>query len=209
MKRDLVVRKFCEFLTPSDIAIFGSSSISNEVFEFYRPGHFYITDSSSFAVPFALGLAMSTLKRVFVFIGEGDILRNFGIINQIASSKCQNLFVVILNNGCYQSAGGFPNIFNSAISILSVIFNIGCRTFNLTKDFDRKEFKHINHFFDRGQGPMAVLIGVEKSKLSYSDVIPKNNIEEFISFVRDNTIKSALYDPFAEGVVLEESDIRE
>jgi thiamine pyrophosphate-dependent acetolactate synthase large subunit-like protein len=209
MKRDLLVRKFCEFLTPSDIAVFGSNSISAEVSELYKPGHFYILDSSAFAVSFALGLAMSTPKRVFVFIGEGDILRNFGIINQISSSKCQNLFVIILNNGCYQDAGGFPNIFNNAISILATIFNIGCRTFNLTKDFDRKEFKHVNHFFDRGQGPMVVIVGVEKSKSNYDNTIPKNDIREFIEFVRDNTIASALYNPFAEGLVLDESDIRE
>jgi thiamine pyrophosphate-dependent acetolactate synthase large subunit-like protein len=180
--------------------IFGSSSLSSEACDLHRPGYFYVEDSPGFTLSVALGIAMGTDKRVFVFLGEGDLLRNFGALNQMSAARKQNLFVMILNNGCYQAAGGFPNIFNSVLSITSLVFNIGCRVFDLTSDFEKKRFAAIKYFFGRGQGPMVVLVRVEKSK--ESTLIPKNNLEEFITFVRDTSIKTALYNPFAEGFIL-------
>lgn len=205
MKRDLALKKLCECTKPADVVIFGSSSMASEAHEFYKPGHFYIKDYHGLALSVALGIASGTDKRVFVFMGEGDVLRNFGVLNQIAASKQQNIFIIILNNGCYQSAGGFPNIFNNALSMNSLIFNIGCKIFNLTSDLEKKRYTIVRHFFDRGQGPMVVIVRVEKGKEYNTEA--QNNLDEFLTFVRDSSIKSALYNPFVEGLFL--SDLQD
>lgn len=204
MRRDIVVRKLCEFAKPNDIVLLGSNGISKEVSDLYKPGHFYIEDTYGMALPVAIGIAMGTDKRVFLLIGEGDILRNFSALNQMAFSKKQNLFVFILNNGCYQAAGGFPNIFNNITSIQPVIFSIGCRIFGLSTDFEKKRYNSIQHFIDRGQGPMVCIIKVDSSKVFNTE--PKNNLEEFLTFVRDKSIKTALYNPFAEGFISAKTD---
>ena len=197
MKRDVMLKKFCSFLTDADIVVFGSKDLSKEAFEVYKPGHLYITDSFGLAVSVGLGIAMCTDKRVFVFTGEGDILRDFGIILQMAASKCQNIFLIIFNNGVYQNAGGFPNIFNKMISQMSVLFSLGCRTFNLTQDLEKKETHDTKHFISRATGPLAMVLNIDKSKNIYTDTKVKNNIEEFKELLRDKEKKSSLYNPFA------------
>jgi thiamine pyrophosphate-dependent acetolactate synthase large subunit-like protein len=207
MKRDVMLKKFCSFLTDADIVIFGSNDLSKEASEIYKPGHFYITDNFSLAVSLGLGIAMCTDKRVFVFVGEGDILRDFGIILQMAASKCQNIFLIIFNNGVYQNAGGFPNIFNKMISQMSVLFSLGCRTFNLTKDFEKKETRDTKHFIARATGPIAMILNTDKSKNVYADIKVKNYMEEFKELLRDKNKKSSLYDPFAVVDIVEDLPI--
>jgi hypothetical protein len=82
----------------------------------------------------------------------------------------------------------------------SIIFNLGIKVFDLTSDFEKKRFTGLKSFFDCAQGSMIVLVRVEKSKESILE--PKNNLEEFITFVRDTSIKTALYNPFVEGFIL-------
>jgi hypothetical protein len=207
MKRDVMLKKFCSFLTDTDIVIFGSKDLSKEASEIYKSGHFYITDNFGLAVSVGLGIAMCTDKRVFVFVGEGDILRDFGIILQMAASKCQNMFLIIFNNGVYQNAGGFPNIFNKMVSQMSVLFSLGCRTFNLTKDFEKKEMRDTKHFIARTIGPASIILNIDKSKNIYADTKVKNHIGEFKELLRDKEKKSSLYDPFVMMDVVEDLPI--
>jgi hypothetical protein len=204
MRRDIVIRKLCEFSKPADVMLVGNYVMAQEVWDLYRPGFFFIDDAYGFSLPLGVGTAMGTDKRVFLFLGEGDLLRNFGALNQMAFSKKQNLFVFLLDNGC---TGNFPNIFNYMPSIVSLVFNVGCRSFDFTDEFNKKNYKELQHLIDRGQGPMICLIRVEKSKSFTAN--PVNNLEEFLTFVRDRTIKTALYNPFSEAFNIELSDLDE
>jgi len=197
MKRDVMLKKFCSFLTDVDIVIFGSNDLAKEASDIYVPGHLYITDNFGLAASVGLGIAMCTDKRVFVLIGEGDVIRDFGIVLQLAASKCQNMFLIIFNNGVYQNAGGFPSVFSSMTSISGAFFNLGCRSFNLTKDFEQKEYKNTKHFIVRATGPIVMLLNIDKSKNIYADVEVNNRLEEFKELLRDKEKKSSLYNPFA------------
>jgi hypothetical protein len=197
MKRDVMLKKFCSFLTDTDIVIFGSKDLSKEASEVYKPGHLYITDNFSLAASVGLGIAMCTDKRVFVFVGEGELIRDFGIVLQMAASKCQNMFLIIFNNGVYQNAGGFPSVFNCMVSNSGAFFNLGCRSFNLTRDFERKEYRNTKHFIVRATGPITMILDVDKSKNIYADTKVNNRLEEFKELLRDENKKSSLYNPFA------------
>jgi hypothetical protein len=192
MRRDIVLRKICGLTKPADVLIFGGDTLASEAWDLYRPGYFYVDDKPSFTLPMSLGVTMGTDKRVFVFVSEDDVMRNLGILNQISFVKRQNIFITIFN-------GKTSEVFDKSLSMISLIFNTGCRVFDLTLDFNNGQL-NVRPFFNRGQGPMVSLIRVDKSKKF--DVTPENNLEEFMSFIRDTSIKTAMYNPFAEGFIM-------
>lgn len=207
MKRDLLVKKSLDFIKPADIVIFSGKDLSGIGSEFHTPGRLYI-DYINLAIPLAIGIAMSTDKRVFVFVNETELLNNFSIIYQVAASYCRNLFVIILNGNGLIADTNVPNIFNTAVSNLAVFFNIGCATFNLTDDFNKKRFKILKEFFNKSIGPMTAIMIVEKDREIHK-AKKINFFNEFCTFIRDASIKTSLYDPFASGNLLFDEDIKE
>jgi thiamine pyrophosphate-dependent acetolactate synthase large subunit-like protein len=73
MKRYSVIKNFTNLLKDNDIVIFSGKNMCKEAYQYDKPGYFYIDDTFGLSVSFALGIAMSTDKRVFVFVGEGDL----------------------------------------------------------------------------------------------------------------------------------------
>jgi phosphonopyruvate decarboxylase len=58
-----------------------------------------------------LGYALSTDKKVIVVIGDGAFLMKAGSIATINRYKPENLQLIILDNGKYESCGGQPTNF--------------------------------------------------------------------------------------------------
>lgn len=199
MKRFKIVKDFIACLNDNDIAIFAGEELSKEAFQYDRDGNFYMLDSPGLAVPFALGVAMNTDKRVFVFTGDGDFLMELGAYAQAAVSRCKNIFCVILDNDCYQSAGGPPTIFRSLNSVTGVLFNLGLTFFNYTPHFKGRVsiphmFKKINNLV----GPVSILIEVEKGfKKNLKDIdISKEDLKNRISqFLKDREKGTSMYVP--------------
>jgi hypothetical protein len=57
------------------------------------------------------------------------------------------MFVVILDNGVYQSAGNHPNIFESFMSKKGFIYNLGCLVHDFTFHFNDKYFVEVQSWF--------------------------------------------------------------
>lgn len=177
MKRYTTLKNFIGGLKEEDIAVFTGPEMCKEAYQYDRPSNFYIEDSHGFGLSTALGLAMGTNKRIFVFMGEGDLLRQMSVLVQMKASKCSNIFMVLLDNKAYQSGGGLPTIMESVRSKLSLIFNLGIAVHDFTLYFDRKEFKKMKKFMDFLRGPMVILIDVDlgiKKGLSNIDLAPKD-----------------------------------
>jgi thiamine pyrophosphate-dependent acetolactate synthase large subunit-like protein len=163
MKRYTVIKHLLELLHENDILIFSGEEICKEAYVHHKDNHFYVNDSTvSAAIPVALGIAMCTDKRVFVFAGEGEMLRELGVLAQIGASKCRNMFLVLLDNGCYQSAGGYPNIFENVLSKKGLIFNSNMKVSTFTRHFKDKRFKQLKNRFERLMGPSTILMTVDK-----------------------------------------------
>jgi phosphonopyruvate decarboxylase len=91
-------------------AIFVTSTgyISRAVYELYsgRKNIFYMQGSMGLAPAIGLGIALNTNRLVVVISGDGALLMHLGITHTIRDSGCTNLFVYVLDNGCYESVGG-------------------------------------------------------------------------------------------------------
>lgn len=193
MKRYTVVKHFIDLLDDNDILIFSGDDLCREAHQSYKDNHFYIKDSIGLATSFGLGLAMCTDKRVFIFIGEGELLRELGIIAQIGASKCSNLFLVLLDNACYQSSGNYPNIFENMLSKKGFIYNSNTKVITFTKHFKNKEFKRLKDRFTRLMGPMVILMDVDKgikkniSNFNINFEAQKNRIFKLVTDVEKET----------------------
>lgn len=73
-----------------------------------RKQNFYLFGSMGMPVPFGLGVALSTSETVFVFEGDGSILMNLGALSTVGTYLPDNLKIIILDNGSYDSTGGQP-----------------------------------------------------------------------------------------------------
>lgn len=199
MKRYKAVKDFIACLNDNDVAIFSGADLSREAYQYDRDGNFYILDSPGTAASIALGIAMNTRKRVFIFAGDGNFLMELGAYAQTAASRCKNIFCVILDNDCYQSAGGPPTIFRSLNSVTGVLFNLGLTFFNYTKHFKgRVPIKHMSKKIDSLVGPVAMLIEVDKGlKNNIKDVdISKKDLRDRISeFINDLESGTSMYVP--------------
>lgn len=209
MKRYTVIKNFVASLEDNDVAIFSGKEMCKEAYQYDRPGNFYIQDSYGLAAAFALGVAMCTDKRIFVFIGEGDLLRDLSITTQMSASKCPNIFLVVLDNGVYQSAGNFPNIMESMRSKRGVMFNMGLVVFDFTVYLVKKEFSKMKFFMKNLRGPIVLFFDVDrgvKKQLSEIDIFQEDLKTRLMEFLKSKETGTSLYKP--SGPVLNANDVK-
>ena len=198
MKRYITLKNFINMLNDNDVLIFSGKELCKEAFEYDKPNHFYINNTNGIAPAFGLGAAMCTDKRIFTFIGEGELLRDLGIVAQIGASRCENMFLIVLDNGCYQSAGGHPSIFESILSKKGFIYNSGSKVIDFTKHFQDKNFKRLKDRFTRLTGPLVIFIDVDKGfkkdlkEIEIDYISQRDRIKKLIE---NKELKSALFVP--------------
>ena len=198
MKRYTVIKHLMDLLHENDVLIFSGPELCREAHQYKKDNCFYIEDNTGMAAAFGLGVAMCTDKRVFVFLGEGELLRELGILAQIGASKCSNMFLVLLDNGCYQSAGGYPSVFENILSKKGFIFNSNTKVITFTKHFKDKEFKRLKDRFPRLMGPMVILMDVDKGIKKGLDKINinfKKQRDRVSKFILDPTKETAMFVP--------------
>ena len=196
MKRYIVLKNFIESLKDNDVAIFSGQEMCKEAYQYDRPGNFYIHDLYSVAPAFALGMAMCTDKRIFVFVGEGDLLRELAAASQIAASRCSNIFLVVLDNGTYQSAGNFPNIMESMRSKRGVMLNFGLVVFDFTVFLPKREFKKMRNFMQNLRGPVVLFMDIDKGvnkDLPDIDIAEEEMKERLTAFIKNKETGTSLY----------------
>ncbi len=188
MKRYGILKEFIKRLNDDDIAIFCGEDMCKEAFQHDREGNFYITSGQSIAPSLATGMANGTNKRIYIFSGEGNFLREAGALIQMFVTHQKNLIYVILDNGCYQSSGGQHNIFNEMGNPKGLFYNIGFILHDFTYFFEGKQFlKKMKQFMDNMIGPLVIIIKTSKGlkrnldDIPYSETYLKKRIRNFIN----------------------------
>lgn len=197
MRRHIVIREFLKYLEDNDVAIFSENEMSKEAFQYDREGNFYITDSPGSALSIALGIAMNTDKRIFVFVNDECFLRDVGAATQAAVSKCINIFYVMLNSGYYQSSGFQPTIFEGLVGIKSFLFGSGFVVYDFSHYFEKKDFSVMHSIINNVKGPMTILVKVDKGlKKGLKNLNSKINFKERImNFINDEELGTSLFVP--------------
>jgi thiamine pyrophosphate-dependent acetolactate synthase large subunit-like protein len=115
MKRSETIKIVLNCLNDKDIALFTTGMISREAFDIKdRKGNFYMIGSMGLISSVALGVALNTIKRVFIFDGDGSILMDMGTMATIGLQKPSNLVHIVFDNESYQSTGGQPSVSKTA-----------------------------------------------------------------------------------------------
>lgn len=209
MKRFIALKYFIPTLRDSDIAIFTGHEMCKEAYRYDRPGNLYLEYHYGLAPAFALGLAMCTDKRVFVFIGEGELLREMAVAVQMAASKCKNIILMVLDNGIYQSVGAYPNISQSIKSKRGTMFHIGVLVYDFTVYFAKKEFDNMKSFMKNINGPLAIFIDVDpglKKGLPPIEISFEDQKSRLMDFVQQ---KIEVEEPLiVTGPVLDANDVK-
>ena len=196
MKRYTVIKHFVTALQDNDAAIFSGREMCKEAYQFDRPGNFYIDEPYSVAAAFALGAAMCTDKRVFVFVGEGDLLRELAVTSQIAASKCENIYLVVLDNDAYQTVGKLPNLMGSMKSKRGIMYNMGLAVFDFTVYTRRGEFDKMSDFIKNLRGPVVLFLDVDlgvRRNLPEVDVDKEEMRDKLTKFLQNKETGTSLY----------------
>jgi len=197
MKSKKVIQTMLSCIKDNDVVIFSGDELCKEAYEYYRDGNFYIRDNNCNGLSLALGIAMNTNKRVFVFCTDSDLIKNISYMLNIAVSKCKNIFVVVLVSGKYQESGGQVNIFDSISSPKNLLFSMGFLVFDYTFHLKNKgTVKELKQLIERSIGPVVSIIKVTgglSNLESYN--IPDNKllIDRFKKFIQNKIIGTSLY----------------
>ena len=161
MKRLKIIKLFSSYLRDSDLAIFAGGGICKEACLYDRPGNFYSEDETGIVLSLALGIAMNTDKRVFIFCDDYYFIKNLGASIHIAVSRCKNVFIVVLVSGIYQDRGKNPTIFDSISAYKTMLFGAGFLINDYTKHFSTvSSSKGAQNLLKTLYGPVFISIHV-------------------------------------------------
>jgi hypothetical protein len=200
MKRFTGVRILTQALSESDLAIFIGKGICREA-QPYVPHKFnlFMSDDTNYLISFALGIAMCTDKRVFVFCEDQYFIKNMSEFMQAGVSRCKNFFVVMFVNGVYTSVPATPTIFDSVSSQHGTLYNMGFLVHDYKQHFknSRNPVKEIRAIWERMRGPLAVLLPTEKGNKNLPDISfsDKKSLADTKKFIMDRRIESKIFIP--------------
>ena len=190
MKRQNIIKLFSSYLKENDLAIFAGNNICKEAFLYDRKGNFYVEDEIGIGLSLALGMAMCTDKRVFIFCDDYYFLKELSSSVHIALSRCKNIFLIVLVSGEYQhSSGHNPTIFNEINAPKTVLFGMGFIINDYTKHFSNvHSAKEVKNILKSLYGPIAIVIYVdlgENKKVGEIILTNEERVGRLITFLSD------------------------
>jgi phosphonopyruvate decarboxylase len=118
LTREQAIRIVVDSLSERDVVVSTTGMTSRELFEHrqserhtQRNQDFLTVGSMGHASQIALGVALARPdRRVICLDGDGALLMHLGGMATIGDLAPDNLFHVVLNNGCHDSVGGQPTV---------------------------------------------------------------------------------------------------
>lgn len=110
--REQALQAVCNALSADDVIVSSTGKASRELYEIRErsgSGHaadFLTVGSMGHASSIALGISLSTRRRVFCIDGDGAFLMHMGAAAVNAQSAPENYRYIIINNGAHESVGG-------------------------------------------------------------------------------------------------------
>lgn len=198
MKRFTAVRVLTKSMGEGDVGIFIGEGICKEAYAYDREGNLYLPAYEG-NLSMALGVALCTNRRVFVYCDDDYFLRNLSDAAHIAISKCENLYMVVLVSGYYNNVGKHPTIYSSLRAPHAILFNMGFIVHNYGRQFKnlKNPINEIKATWGRIRGPLAVVLDVEYgTKSTYSEVMgEQDSIKRVLRFIGNEEIPNYKYVP--------------
>ena len=200
MKRQQVIKLFSSYLKNNDLVIFAGGNICKEAYLNDREENFYIEDETGIGLSLALGIAINTDKRVFLFCDDYYFIKDLSAVLQASLSKCKNLFLVVLNSGEYQYSGHNSTIFRSIPAFKTVMFGAGFLVNDYTMHFSNVlSSKGIINLLENLHGPVFIVIDIdigENKNIDKIDLTIEEKLERLTAFLSKEGTSLVVYDNF-------------
>ena len=179
MNRKKVMAGVKDFIPETDIIFCAGASLVSESCFNDAENIFYHSDDRSDVLSIAIGLAMSTKKRVVVIMEDHYMLRYLNSIVQASVSKCRNLFFFVILSNVYNNSTTQSTITESFRNISGAMFNFGFFTYNYSNYLKNKtDVRKLKNIFSTARGPFVSFIAVDDQRL-YSSDIKTTDINKF------------------------------
>ena len=196
MRRQKIIKLFTSYLKDNDLAIFAGNNICKEANLYDRKGNFYFEDETGIGLSLALGIAMCTKKRVFIFCDDYYFLKELSASVHMAVSRCKNIFLVVLVSGEYQHTGHNPTIFDEINAPKTVMFGAGFLINDYTKHFNNvQSSKEVKGILKNLYGPVVIMINVdlgENKKAGEIDLTKLQQVERLGVFLSTKESSSCI-----------------
>lgn len=189
MRRYVAIRNFLECLNDDDLIVCSGEGISREVYEYDKKSYFYVLDSFGMALSLALGMAVSTDKKIFVLVDDADFIAGLSSAVQMTISQCKNIFCVIFNSGYYQNyESNLFSISGNVKTMKVLLYGLGFVFYVFNGHFKTKKSReNVKSILNNVVGPIAILIDVDVGlnnklkELDFSKECIKDRICNFIN----------------------------
>jgi hypothetical protein len=193
MKRYTGMRVLTQALLDSDIGIFIGKDLCKEAHPYRQhESNLYFPDTKEGLLSVALGMAMCTDKRIFVFCEDHYAIRNMSELMHIGVSRCKNIFVVLFVSNFYPAVENAPNIFGSINNQHGVLYNMSLLVHDYANFFkeSRNPINTIRHYWERSKGPLVALMKTTKGSKQMPDMglSSKEDLERTKEFILDESI---------------------
>jgi len=141
--------------------------------------NFYVIAALGQASSVGLGMAINTLKRVYVIDGDGSLLMNPNILCEISSLRPSNLTLIVLDNGTYSTTGN-----QKTPAYDSIDLELLARSFGFTstrKAFTEEEITRALKGFEEGPHLLHVVIKPGMSECGKTPLKPQKIKERFMN----------------------------
>lgn len=177
---------------PRAIFVSTTGMASRELYEIRErngEGHekdFLTVGSMGHASQIALGIALSKKTRqVYCLDGDGAALMHLGGMAIIGTTKPENYFHIILNNGSHDSVGGQPTV-GRDVDLVGVAKSLGYATAAKVSD----ESALVEALATKNAGPHCIEVLVKKGNrkdLGRPKSTPVENKQAFMHYIAEET----------------------
>ena len=183
-----------------DVGIFIGEGICREAAPYLGEGSYlFFPDSENYILSMALGMAIGTDKRVFLFCEDNYMLRNISELMQVGIAKPRNFFLILFTSGEYPGVPDTPNIFSSANSRHGMLYELGFIVHDYKNQFkfSKNPITFVRQTWDRVRGPLAVVMVTTRGTKEFPSVkfSGRREILKTRKFILDESIIGHNYVP--------------
>lgn len=186
MTRKKAMNAIMNLLSESDIAFVSGAEICGELIN--KENVMYVEPNID-PVSLALGVAITTHRKVVLVIDDNNLLKFMGSLVQVLASKQKNIYIIVINTGYYLSNIEQTNLFNTVRNFKGLIFNMGILVHDYTIYLENKSSTNkIARIFKDSIGPLVSIVKVDSNRIYNKDRVEIPGIEDFndfISFIRN------------------------
>lgn len=189
ISREEALETIINIIDNSSIIVSTTGKTSREVFEIRENSNdnhnkdFLTVGSMGHTSSIALGVSLSTNKKVYCIDGDGSFLMHLGSLGIVAKNAKENFKYIIINNGAHESVGGQPTIAFD-LNMKKILLGLGFK-----KVFEVSTLDEIDSSFEEyNNNPLSVLvINVKqgsRENLGRPTISPQQNKEDLMKFIK-------------------------